>query len=136
MITAVDTSVLIDIFGKDPLFGAPSAEALRKCMNEGHVVACDVVWAETAAVFPSSDEFNSAIRALPITFSLITEDSAVLAGEMWRVYRKRGGTRLRVMPDFLVAAHAQRQCDRLLTRDKGFHREYFSELSVIRPSIQ
>ena len=36
MITAIDTSVLIDVFGADPRFGAASASALRLCLNEAH----------------------------------------------------------------------------------------------------
>ena len=49
MITAVDTSVLIDIFAADQRFGAASANALRVCLNEGTVVESDVVWSETRA---------------------------------------------------------------------------------------
>ena len=51
MITAVDTSVLIDVFGADPHFGAASANALRLCLNEGAVVASEAVWGETRAAF-------------------------------------------------------------------------------------
>ena len=40
MITAVDTSVLIDVFGADPRFGLPSANALRVCLKEGAMTAC------------------------------------------------------------------------------------------------
>ena len=47
MITAIDTRVLIDVFGADPHFGAASARALRLCLNEGAVVANEVVWSET-----------------------------------------------------------------------------------------
>ena len=43
MITAVDTSVLIDIFDADAEFGPRSAEALRSSLDDGSVIACDVV---------------------------------------------------------------------------------------------
>ena len=46
MITAVDTNILIDILEPDPVHGLRSKEALKKCLREGAVVACDVVWAE------------------------------------------------------------------------------------------
>ena len=134
MITAVDTSVLIDVFLNDPEFGKASAEALRRCIKEGQIVACEVVFAELAAVFPSTRAFEGAIEKLPIDFLPSERDSAVLAGEMWRQYRRHGGTRTRVISDFLVAAHAQEQCDRLLTRDRGFYRKYFTKLRLIDPS--
>ena len=95
---------------------------------------CEVVMAELAAVFPSTRTFEDAIKKLPIDFLPTDRDSAVFAGEMWRQYRAHGGGRTRVMADFLVAAHAQQQCDRLLTRDRGFYRKYFRKLRVLDPS--
>ena len=62
-----------------------------------------------------------------------TEQAAVRAGEMQRRYRDRGGRRERVVPDFLIGAHAMLQCDALITRDAGFFRDYFKGLQVIVP---
>lgn len=134
MITAVDTSVLLDVFVNDPVFGTASAEALRQCIKEGQTVTCEVVWAELSAAFPSTHAFENAMAKIPVDFLPSKRDSAVLAGEMWRQYRKQGGTRTRVISDFLIAAHAQNQCDRLLTRDRGFYRKYFATLRLLDPS--
>ena len=68
MITAIDTSVPIDVFGADPHFGAASASALRLCLNEGAVVANEAVWSETRAAFGGDDEFLHAIQAAGIRF--------------------------------------------------------------------
>ncbi len=40
----------------------------------------------------------------------------------------------RIAADFLIGAHAILQCDRLVTRDRGFYRDYFSGLKVLDPS--
>jgi predicted nucleic acid-binding protein len=45
-----------------------------------------------------------------------------------------GGTRERVIADFLIGAHAMAKADRLLTRDRGFYRRYFKDLTVLDPS--
>lgn len=134
MITAVDTSVLIDVFGADSRFGPLSAGALRRCLNEGAVVACAAVWSETRAAFASDDVFLRAMRTLGVSFSPPEEPAATLAGVTCKKYRASGGRRQRVIADFLIGAHAVSQCDRLLTRDRGYYRKYFVSLVVIEPS--
>ena len=133
MITAVDTSVLIDVFGADPKFGDASANMLRRCLNEGAIVACDVVWSETRAAFPSDSRFSEALQVLGIEFSPVSAVAANLAGANWKKYRAGGGRRERVMADFMIGAHATTQCDRLLTRDRGYYRKYFASLTVLEP---
>jgi predicted nucleic acid-binding protein len=51
VITAVDSSIIIDFLEPDPDHGASSREALQRCLREGSMIACDVVWAEVATAF-------------------------------------------------------------------------------------
>jgi predicted nucleic acid-binding protein len=51
VITAVDSSIIIDVLEPDPDHGPRSREAVRRCLQEGSMVACDVVWAEVATAF-------------------------------------------------------------------------------------
>lgn len=133
MITAVDTNILLDIFGADPTFGPQSKEAVRSCLGEGTLIACDVVWAEVASFFPSSEAAQDTMYRLGIEFSPILLETSLAASRAWRTYRNRGGGRQRVVADFLIGAHAISQADRLLTRDRGFYRAYFSRLKVLDP---
>lgn len=134
MITAVDTSVLLDVFGGDPEFGARSADTLRESIAEGSVIACDIVWAETCASFAEPTEAEAALTRLRIDFSPLDSSASLACGQHWRAYRRTGGTRERVIADFLIGAHALANSDRLLTRDRGFYRRYFKQLLVLDPS--
>jgi predicted nucleic acid-binding protein len=134
LITAVDTNVLVDVFDANVEFGLGSARMLRRCLAEGALIVCDTVWAEIAARFGEGDDAGKALTTLRVEFSPIDMSSATAAGKQWRAYRQAGGTRERLAPDFLIGAHALTQADRLLTRDRGFYRRYFSDLQVLDPS--
>ncbi len=134
MITAVDTNILLDILGAGEPFGPPSMSAMRRCIAEGAVVACDVVWAETVAWFSSLAAFEEAMTQMRVRFEPVVPAAAAAAGTAWREYRATGGPRRRLVADFIVGAHAMVVADRLLTRDRGFFRRYFTELRVLDPS--
>lgn len=134
MITAVDSSILIDVLIADRIHGAASREALRTCLKQGGLIACEVVWAEVAGSFPGSDEVRQALERLGVTYSPIALPAALAAGAAWRQYRRRDGQGTRVIADFLIGAHANRSADRLLCRDGGFYRSYFAELAILDPS--
>jgi predicted nucleic acid-binding protein len=134
VITAVDTSVLLDILGADAEFGPRSAEALRACLAEGSLLACEVVWAETSASFAAAADATAALASLRVDFSPLDSEMSIAAGASWRDYRRAGGTRERVIADFLIGAHTLARADRLLTRDRGFYRRYFRELTILDPA--
>ena len=134
MKTAVDASVLLDVLAADKQFGDASREALRSAYDSGALIAGDVVWAEVRAHFTNDDSFRGAMDLLGVVFDPIPSDAACLAGRLWRQSRKRGAPRNRIVPDFLVGAHALYRADALLSRDRGFYRRYFAELSVVDPS--
>jgi len=97
-------------------------------------VASDIVWAEVAAAFGSSDAASDAMHRLRVAFSPTDEAAALTAGAAFKAYRQRGGARTRMVADFLIGAHALTQAERLLTRDRGFYRTYFTGLSIVDPS--
>jgi len=136
MITAVDTNVLLDVFTADPRFGPSSRTAVRQCLAEGSLVACDVVWAEVAAAFDDAVAAADALDGLEVQFDGVDRDAALKAGAAWRRYRATGGTRRRIVPDLIIGAHAAAHAERLLTRDRGFYRSSFAELTILDPTYR
>ncbi|MFI5181861.1 MAG: type II toxin-antitoxin system VapC family toxin [Thermoanaerobaculia bacterium] len=135
MRTAVDSSVLLDVLGGDPIFGERSRLALKDAYDAGSLIASDVVWAEVSAAVPAGAEPGVIFRRLGIEFEPLSVEAAEVAGRKWRTYRSRGGARKdRMVADFLIGAHASLQAEVLLTRDRGFFRVYFPELKIVDPS--
>jgi predicted nucleic acid-binding protein len=134
VITALDTCILLDVFFDDPRFGQASAAALRQCLREGALQVCPVVWAEVRAAFEDEAAFRQTLSTLGAGYAEFSAETASLGGEIWQAYRRAGGKRERIMADFLIGAHAARQCDRLLSRDAGFFRSHFAGLTVVAPA--
>lgn len=134
MITAVDSSIIIDVLEPDPEHGPASREAMRRCLREGSMVACDVVWAEVATAFGHAHvRAVEALREIGIGYSAMTQEAALRAAECWHRFRKRSGGKERIVANFLIGSHALVEADRLLTRDRGFYRDHFKPLKLVLP---
>ena len=133
MITSVDSNVLVDIFIDDKQFGKSSAQALQKCLNDGAVFVSGVVMVETMPLFATETDYFDTLFQLTVKCVTMNLQSYVCAALAWKEYRVNGGPRNRAAADFLIGAHALVECDRLLTRDRGFYRTYFRKLNVLEP---
>ena len=132
MITAIDTSVLIAIAKGEP-DALPWVDLLARARPQGELVICDVVAAEFFAVLLDEGKFVDSLTRLGIIFSPTSLEAVRLAGGIFETYRRQGGPREHLAPDFLIGAHAQRQADRIAAIDRGFLRRYFPRLRILRP---
>ena len=129
MITAVDTSVLLDVFLADERHGLRSKDWLRAAYDAGAILVCDIVYAELVPAFGHRAPLDGALREINATLSPIDTSIAYEAGARWMQYRRAGGPRDRIITDFLIGAHAVATAGRFLTRDRGFYTTYFPELN-------
>jgi predicted nucleic acid-binding protein len=135
MITAVDSSVILDVLTGEPANASASLAALRKASREGRLIVSESVIAEVRPAFESNSHFEEFLRDWGLEFMPSTLISSIRAGEMLRQMLARKKRRAgRILPDFLIGAHALEHADRLLARDRGFLRDYFTELPLWDPS--
>lgn len=118
MITAVDSSVILDLLTDDPTFASNSELALRKAIEQGKLVVCECVVAEVYPSLKNRSQFIEFLSDWQLEFSPMDIKSSCLAGEYLSAYLSRGGKAKRVGPDFLIGAHAIVTADRLLARDR------------------
>lgn len=131
MITALDTSVLLDVATNDRSHCGRSAQALKVARNTSQLIVSEFVVAELTPI--CGQETHAFLQSLDIKFVASTYLSSLDAGLMFADYLSRGGKRGRIVADFLIGAHALEQSNRLLTRDTGFFRDYFSKLEIWYP---
>ena len=133
MVTSVDTNILLDVgFGMTP-DSAASKRALQAAESDGDIIISVVSYAEIAGKFSQAAKLSEFLHTLRITVTPLDVETAFLAGQFMREYKLRGGTRTRILADFLIAAQAQLHSDRLLTRDHRFFSDAFPNLKAVAP---
>jgi predicted nucleic acid-binding protein len=130
--TFVDSSVLLDLFTEDERWLSWSQEQLTQAAQRGAIVLNAVVLAEIAPRFPRVEELRSALPSMAAIEGIPTA-AAFLAGHAHAEYRRAGGTREAVLPDFLIGAHAAVTGRPLLTRDPRRIAAYIPGASLIVP---
>jgi hypothetical protein len=131
----VDTNVLLDLVGRDPIWLVWSRDELRAASVTDQLAINDVVYAELAAGYPRSKDVDDLIERGGISLRRTPRRALFLAGKAFQRYRALGGTRAGVLPDFFIGAHAVATDSRLITRDPRRYRTYFPGIELITPDI-
>jgi len=133
MISALDSSVILDVLTASTTWADASLRILRRAHLEGRLIVCECVLAEIYPAFVDGQHFEEFLHDWQLGFVPSSQASAMLAGRYFAEYVRRGGRQKRVLPDFLIGAHALLHAERLLARDRGYLRDYFSDLRLIDP---
>jgi predicted nucleic acid-binding protein len=124
--------VLLDIFTEDARWIEWSEQALSEALRTGPLIINAVVLAEVAPRFSRFEELEAMVAAT-LTMEEIPAAAAFLAGHAHANYRRAGGQRSQVLPDFLIGAHAAVTGRPLLTRDPRRVATHLPGATLIRP---
>jgi predicted nucleic acid-binding protein len=137
MTTALDSNILSALWSTEP--SAPRVwHELRNARSLGSLVICAPVYVELCAHPTAARDWID--KFLKETFIAIdySLDEKVWnkAADGFRTYaerrRRSGGTSpKRLLPDFLIAAHALLRADRLFTLDPRRYQRDFPELRLV-----
>jgi predicted nucleic acid-binding protein len=127
----VDTSVIADIFTKDPDWFQWSSTQIERAASQGLMAYNAIVFAELAVKFDTQKELEN--RLSPFTYLALPLNSAFQAGKAFEKYRRAGGKKARPLPDFFIGAHAYVAHLPLLTRDARRVRTFFPSVRLITP---
>ncbi|MBS1880911.1 MAG: type II toxin-antitoxin system VapC family toxin [Actinobacteria bacterium] len=130
--TIVDSSVLLDVFTEDVRWLSWSEAALGEALARGPVILNAVVLAEIAPRFSRIEALDAALPPRSIVEEL-PRAAAFLAGHAHADYRRAGGKRTQILPDFLIASHAAVSGRPLLTRDPRRVSTYLPGVELISP---
>lgn len=129
----VDTNVLLDVVTDDPKWADWSVAQLENASLGGTLWINDIVYAELAVRYNRIEDVDAFLKQAGLELMPVPREALFLASKVFTRYRKAGGTRTGVLPDFFIGAHAAVSGLPLLTRDIGRYRTYFPTLTVIAP---
>lgn len=131
--TLIDTNVLLDLVTDDPIWAQWSIDQLEAASLRGPLLVNDVVYAELSVRYERIEDIEAVLSEAGIAVAPMPRAALFLAGKVFASYRKAGGTRTGVLPDFFIGAHAAVSELPLLTRDSARYGRHFPSLSLISP---
>ena len=129
----VDTNVLVDVLQNDPQWAEWSIAQLRAQAQLHELVINPVIYAELSLSFSTFEALDRVLATMELVIHEVPRPALFLAGKAYLQYRRRGGGKAQVLPDFFIGAHAAVEGWPLLTRDASRFRTYFPSLEVVAP---
>lgn len=101
---------------------------------EGPLVINSVIYAELSARYSTIEALEDFIERAGLEMVEIPRRALFLAAKAFVRYRRAGGVRTGVLPDFFIGAHAATIDMPLLTRDARKYRTYFPTVELRTPA--
>ena len=129
----VDSNILIDIINPVDKLAVESAHGFATAAGNFSPHVNIIILAEISPGFDSPAMMSAQLAELGLTVAPFTTAEAHRAGTAFRNYRRNGGPRTTILPDFLIGAQASVRGWPILTRDPARFASYFPEVELIEP---
>lgn len=129
----VDTNVLIDVLQDDPKWADWSIRQLR-AQSQLHELAINpIIYSELSLMYESIEALEQTVAAMRLSFLEVPRPALFVAAKAFIRYRREGGTKQNVLPDFFIGGHAAVAGCGVLTRDPARYRSYFPTVELLTP---
>jgi predicted nucleic acid-binding protein len=129
----VDTNVVVDVWTDHAEWYGWSAAQLRAQAQVHELAINPIIYAELSLSYDSIDTLDARVADLELELLELPRAALFLAGLAFRKYRRQGGSRSGVLPDFFIGAHAAVLRCAILTRDAARYRSYFPTVELLTP---
>jgi predicted nucleic acid-binding protein len=129
----VDTNVWVDCMDARSPWHTWAVNQLQLCSEKAPLHVNLVIYTELLVPDPDIDALDALLDVYDTQRSTLPWASAALAAKAFGAYRRRGGARLKPLPDFFIGAHAAVANFSVLTRDAAGYKSYFPRLVLLKP---
>lgn len=129
----VDSNVVIDLLHGEGERAEKVIAAYVELASIQSMRVNAIIVAETASGSPNLQAYEGRLAQLRLEMVQLDTADAYRASHAFRDYRRKGGPRETILPDFLIGAQAEVKGWPILTRDPKRFSNYFPEVRLIDP---
>jgi predicted nucleic acid-binding protein len=131
--TLVDTNIWVDCIDNASPWHEWAVEQLQTCSERSPLHVNLIIYTELLVPGPNVDALDALLHVYETLRSPLPWACASLAAAAFALYRRRGGSKHKPLPDLFIGAHAAVANLSVLTRDPAPYRSYFPRLAVVTP---
>ncbi len=131
--TLVDTNIWIDCIDPNSQRHEWAVEQLQILSERSPLHVNLVIYTELLVPGPDVEALDALLDVYDTLRTPLPWACASLTVAVFALYRSRGGSKLKPLPDFYIGAHAAVANLSVLTRDSLPYKSYFPRLVVVAP---
>ncbi len=131
--TLVDTNVWVDCIDERSAWHDWAVERLQACSQRAPLHVNVIVFTELLVPGPDVGALDALLDVYEVQRTSLPWACAALTAAAFALYRKRGGSKRKPLPDFYIGAHAAVSNLSVLTRDPTPYKSYFPRLHLLAP---